>query len=179
MRLSRRDDDLLHLVNHGVRSALEERILRGRLVTAGLKILPGQIADNPEDNAEFNNIAKQEKRAMLARAYRIVHASVGDTVTKLEIERLFGQLLDASEGENAKPYQDGRQAYQHLIHATSRKFDETCIEASFAKEVEKSSSSAWAPRVAGNHTFTCWRWCARRRTERASSASAMSVEGYW
>ena len=137
MRLSRRDDDLLHLVNHGVRSALEERILRGRLVTAGLKILPGQIADNPEDNAEFNNIAKQEKRAMLARAYRIVHASVGDTVTKLEIERLFGQLLDASEGENAKPYQDGRQAYQHLINATSRKFDETCIEASFAKEVEK------------------------------------------
>ena len=82
MRLSRRDDDLLHLVNHGVRSALEERILRGRLVTAGLKILPGQIADNPEDNAEFNNIAKQEKRAMLARAYRIVHASVGDSPSR-------------------------------------------------------------------------------------------------
>ena len=39
MRLStRRDDDLLHLVNHGVRSALEERVLRGKLVTAGLVI---------------------------------------------------------------------------------------------------------------------------------------------
>ena len=135
MRLSRRDDDLLHLVNHGVRSALEERILRGRLVTAGLKILPGQIADNPEDNAEFNNIAKQEKRAMLARAYRIVHASVGDTVTKLEIERLYGQLLDKDENL----YQDGHKAYQHLINETSRKFDgtSTCIETSFVKEVEK------------------------------------------
>ena len=39
MKLSiRRDDDLLHLVNHGVRSALEERVLRGKLVTAGLVI---------------------------------------------------------------------------------------------------------------------------------------------
>ena len=38
MRLSRRDDDLLHLVNHGGRSALEERVLRGKLVTAGLVI---------------------------------------------------------------------------------------------------------------------------------------------
>jgi hypothetical protein len=52
---------------------------------------------------------------MLARAYRIVHASVGDSVTKLEIERLFGQVLDESEGEDAIPYPDGHQADQHLI----------------------------------------------------------------
>jgi len=99
MKLSKRDDDLLYLVNHGERSALEERVLRGKLVTAGLKIQPGQMATHPNDVAEYKKIADQEKQAMLARAYRIVHASVGDTVTKLEIERLFGQLLDASEGE--------------------------------------------------------------------------------
>ena len=28
MKLSKRDDDLLYLVNHGERSALEERVLR-------------------------------------------------------------------------------------------------------------------------------------------------------
>ena len=38
MKLSKRDDDLLYLVNHGERSALEERVLRGKLVIAGLKI---------------------------------------------------------------------------------------------------------------------------------------------
>lgn len=72
---------------------------------------------------------------MLARAYRIVHASVGDTVTQLEIERLYGQLLDKDENL----YQDGHKAYQHLINETSRKFDgtSTCIETSFVKEVEK------------------------------------------
>ena len=72
---------------------------------------------------------------MLARAYRIVHASVGDSVTKLEIERLYGQLLDKDENL----YQDGHKAYQHLINETSRKFDgtSTCIEASFVKESEK------------------------------------------
>ena len=32
MKLSKRDDDLLYLVNHGERSALEERVLRGKLV---------------------------------------------------------------------------------------------------------------------------------------------------
>ena len=50
--LSKRDDDLLYLVNHGERSALEERVLRGKLVTAGLKIQPGQIATHPNDAAE-------------------------------------------------------------------------------------------------------------------------------
>ena len=52
MKLSKRDDDLLYLVNHGERSALEERVLRGKLVTAGLKIQPGQIATHPNDAAE-------------------------------------------------------------------------------------------------------------------------------
>ena len=139
MTLSRRDDDLLHLVTHGVRSALEERVLRGKLVTAGLKIQPNQInlAQNAEDKKEYKRIEKQELRAMLARAYRIVHASVGEHVTKMEIERLFGQVKDESEGDNAIPYPDGHQAYQHLINETSTKFDETCIEASFVKEVEK------------------------------------------
>ena len=42
MKLSKRDDDLLYLVNHGERSAREERVLRGKLVTAGLKIQPSQ-----------------------------------------------------------------------------------------------------------------------------------------
>ena len=102
-------------------------------MTAGLKISPGQIANNPNDNAEFKKIAKQELRAMLARAYRIVHASVGDSVTKLEIERLFGQVIDKSKGNDAEPYPDGHQAYQHLINETLTKFDETCIEASFVK----------------------------------------------
>ena len=39
MRLSKKDDDLLHLVTHGERSALEQRILKGKLklVTAGLR----------------------------------------------------------------------------------------------------------------------------------------------
>ena len=32
MKLSKRDDDLLYLVNHGERSALEERVLRGKLM---------------------------------------------------------------------------------------------------------------------------------------------------
>ena len=62
---------------------------------------------------------------MLARAYRTVHASVGDTVTHLEIERLYGEE------------QDGFKAYRHMINETSQKFDETCIEASFVKEVKK------------------------------------------
>ena len=52
MKLSKRDDDLLYLVNHGERSALEERVLRGKLVTAGLKIQPGQIPTHPNDAAE-------------------------------------------------------------------------------------------------------------------------------
>ena len=135
MKLSKRDDDLLYLVNHGERSALEERVLRGKLVTAGLKIQPGQMATHPNDVAEYKKIADQETQPMLARAYRIVHASVGDTVTQLEIERLYGQLLDKDENL----YQDGHKAYQHLINETSRKFDgtSTCIETSFVKEVEK------------------------------------------
>ena len=39
MRLSKKDEDLLHLVTHGERSALEQRILKGKLklVTAGLR----------------------------------------------------------------------------------------------------------------------------------------------
>ena len=44
---------------------------------------------------------------MLARAYRIVHASVDETVTQLEIERLYVQLLDKDEN----PYQNGHKAY--------------------------------------------------------------------
>ena len=32
MKLSKRDDDLLYLVNHGERSALEEPVLRGKPV---------------------------------------------------------------------------------------------------------------------------------------------------
>mgnify|MGYP001405192983 CR=1 FL=1 len=44
---------------------------------------------------------------MLARAYRTVHASVGDTVTHLEIERLYGEK------------QDGFKAYRHMINETS------------------------------------------------------------
>ena len=55
MKLSKRDDDLLYLVNHGERSALEERVLRGKLVTAGLKIQPGQIATHPNDAAEYKD----------------------------------------------------------------------------------------------------------------------------
>ena len=98
---------------------------------------------------------------MLARAYRIVHASVGDSVTKLEIERLFGQVLDESEGEDAIPYPDGHQAYQHLINdETSMKFDETCIEASFVKEVEKIEFLSQGARATRSHTFTStWRSC--------------------
>jgi hypothetical protein len=64
MRLGRRDDDLLHLVNHGVRSALEERVLRGKLVTAGLKIQPSQIwrIDNAEDKKKRSLMTSPSKR---------------------------------------------------------------------------------------------------------------------
>ena len=107
-----------------------------------------QIAKFPLDKMEFEKVGEEEKKTMLARAYRIVHASVGDTVTRLEIERLYGKE------------QDGHKAYQHLIDETSEKLDETCIEASFVKEVEKIeflSQGAKSGSESHIHDSLCWR----------------------
>ena len=62
MRLSKKDEDLLHLVTHGERSELEQRILKGKLVTAGLRIKDeSQMAKFPQDKEEFDRIGEAEK----------------------------------------------------------------------------------------------------------------------
>ena len=96
---------------------------------------------------------------MLARAYRIVHASVDETVTQLEIERLYVQLLDKDEN----PYQNGHKAYTNtsltkkLLRNLMTKLSSRQVS---SKRSRKSNSLARAPEAARSHTFTStWRSC--------------------